>query len=263
MCVPVGMVQATKPRDSFRCAALIFLFVLLAIVCPACQADPPLLPLSFDARVVSVEPPNVAAFVAALAGGDEVAAEEIALPLYRDEMVRRGLIPVKHLALNPGTPAIAFTFAGGVRDDGGFGHFLYVASAPAPGHPQPTSPAVWRVDTDPYGEVIWAEEVYSFASGSVVTAAVEEISLGKFPEFAALRPFHPVALVQIHSDTTRESYDAIELDDPVQSTGMSVEGKMLAFCSVDERGLVHPGGWSYGQTDSAVLSGQFWGGPGQ
>jgi hypothetical protein len=191
MCVPVRMVQATKPRACPRFSVLVALLALLAVVCSACQPDSRVQPHSVDASLIRGEPANVAAFVSALASGDEETAEEIALPLYRDEKVRRGLTPANRRALNPGTPAIAFTFSGGVRDDGGFGHYLYVASAPARWHLQSTSPAVWRVDTDPYGGVIWAEEVYPFGSGAVATTAVGEISASKAPEFAALRPSSP------------------------------------------------------------------------
>jgi hypothetical protein len=200
----------------------------------------PALPIA--SNVAAHEPAGAAAFVRAIARGDEATAGAVASPLYRAERERRGLDPVARPPLQ-GTAAstIDLAFVGGARDDGGFGHNLYVATPARRGDPQPIAPSVWRVDTDPDGRVIWAELVWLFgAAGSVVPLDVsgEPTSASLPPAITALRPRR---VLGVRSEEAREAY---------YLAVVTVAGEpRVVFFGEDQDGRLRPGAWSYGQAN--------------
>jgi hypothetical protein len=221
---------------------------VLLLLLPACTLEAPDRSTPAEPRLVAAEPGRVAAFLAALSRGDEEAAEKVTSPLYRAEWERRGLSRAERRSLHADMPSrAAFAFAGGARDAAGFGHHLYLAQPPPRWHLQPTSPSVWRVDTDPDGWVIWAELVYLFGSGGSITATEAGASGPDAPMPAALASRHPRPLVRLQADATPESYNLIRVDRSATSRRASPGGAALVFYGADEEGGLRPGAWSYGE----------------
>jgi hypothetical protein len=269
--------RATPFDDSARLVRCLALVAALALF-PACRSVTPSPPV--DPDLVTVEPPGAAAFLAALAQGDEATAEGVASPLYRAEWERRGLTIADRRALHAGPPPwIAFAFVGGVVDQADFGHYLYLASPPAGQHPPSDAPSVWRVDVDPQGEVIWAEVVHRFGSGAAAAVTLGDGSASSAPVPAALQSLQPDSLVRIQSTATPESYNLVRVRPPHltalqtrrlhQGDGggnvirasqseptipIDGQGDALAFYAVDDDGGFRPGAWSYGQPTGTTLS---------
>jgi hypothetical protein len=238
-----GATTLARLRVSASIAALVVSAALMA----GCEADPRLGPPSFDPRVVTREPPQIAVFLGADARGDEETADEFASPLYRAEWARRGLRPGTPPASRPeGSPAEPFTFVGGVLDAPGFGHHLYLA-APPPGLHTQRSPAVWRVDTDPAGRVIWAERVWQFGDETSVSTTVGGMAEQTGLVQTALQVFEPELVIRIASDATQESYDVVRIAKANLPLDTGPEGEIIAFYGTDRVGAVVDGRWSYGQ----------------
>jgi hypothetical protein len=219
--------------------AAIAALVLCGVLVAGCQVAPQPGPPSSDPRVVTREPLEAALFLEAWARGDEETVDQVASRLYEAEWARRGVAPGgRRDQWAEGSPRDPLAFVGGVLDEARFGHHLYLSTPGGRSRPDQPAPAVWRVDTDPTGGVVWVERVWLFRGDTWVITTVGGMigQAGLVP--ASLRVLRPEPLIRIASDTTQESYDLIRIGSA---------GGLLAFYGTDETGAVVDGVWSYGQ----------------
>ena len=208
--------------------------------------------------VPSVESPTTA-FVTALAHGDEATAEQVASPLYQAEWTRRGLTVRDRTALArsssdlpvPGAEKLHFTSIGRVDTSQGFRQLLYVARPANDDQAAPSS--VWRIDTDPRGQVIWAEMVFLLDADSAPFTPVEagdtskEINLpGYFPGL------DPQVVMGVRSATGSEGYYAVKITNSSTQKAKGGDSTGIVFFGVDDDGAIRPGVWSYAQSVTAV-----------
>jgi hypothetical protein len=217
-------------------------------VTTGCQADWTRPAAPVDPSIVTLEPQETARFLATYTRGDEAAAEEIASPLYQAEWVRRGLPLAERQSLHPvGHLGFHVAFVGGFLGAAGFGHYLYLAAPLAQRDPYKGPLAVWRVDTDPAGRVIWLELVWRFSPDISVTATTGDRARQPAGAPAELQALRPEVLIRIQADTTRESYNLIRIAPANLPVENPPEGGVVAFYGTDEEGGIRPGVWSYGQ----------------
>jgi hypothetical protein len=207
----------------------------------------------------SAEATSTTAFVTALAHGDEATADQVASPLYHAEWTRRGLSVRDRTALArssspsslPSSERLHFTFIGQVDTDQGFRHLLYVAR-PANDDPA-ASPTVWRIDTDPRGQVIWAEMVFLFDPGSAPFAPVGTGKNTKGINLPSDFPgLEPRVVMGVRSTTGREGYYAVKVSSSLTHKTSGGASTGIGFFGVDEDGVLRPGVWSYGQAVTAM-----------
>jgi hypothetical protein len=197
------------------------------------------------------EPAAAARFVNGFATSD---AEHIAptlSPLYRDELLRRGItrrlvfLDRHHLSPPAPEPWLRFTYLGGMADEFGFQHLLYVATSPGDG----STRTVWRLDLTPDDQVIWFEYalILAPAGEQAIAAFTSEADAGRY---AALVPRSPVDLGVTPRVATGlragASQEFVMLGLFRAGERASERAAVVAFFHRDGD-VVRPGWWSYGQ----------------
>jgi hypothetical protein len=202
------------------------------------------------------EPPLAAAYLRAYGRGDLAVADSVASPLNRLEWSRRDVTAEARQGLLPGSAIdqsaawIQFSFVGGVRDERGFGHLLYLARPLT--HDQSTPPGAWRVDTDPNGRVIWAELVFLFSDDATALEPVAaEAVASSLPLPTTIAQQHPRLIAGIRASRGREGYYLLSV--PAAASAAQTGSRQAAlFVGVDAGGFARPGAWSYGQESNSV-----------
>jgi hypothetical protein len=103
--------------------------------------------------------------------------------------------------------------------------------------------SAWRVDTDPFGRVIWAELVYLFSvDAATVSAVADRGVLAAIPFPDSLAQFHPRLIAGMRAGAGPEGYYAVAMQD----------GSIIFF-AVDAEGKIRPGAWNFGIRDLEPL----------
>jgi hypothetical protein len=195
-------------------------------------------------------------FVEVYATGDEVLADALASPLYRAEWKRLGVSAKERMELRlghgPQPKALRFSYVGGVRSAGGFGHFLFAVSPIPTGAQTERTYSVWRVDTAPDGRVIWLDLVWIFGTETeeinLVTRA-SSLAATSVPADAAATGAKP--LVGIVSTDTGEGHYLMGLGKGGDATKGCAPSVIRTY-TVDADGQFRPGAWGYGLSDHGV-----------
>jgi hypothetical protein len=192
------------------------------------------------------EPTLTGQFIDAYRRGDEVAVENVASPLYRQEWVRRGVSFERRQAWLPSgqtrpdgtTGVFSLAFISGLVGDDSLSHLLYLARSG-----DDSNESVWRVDADAAGRVIWAEMVWLFSAD---TKALTNVSTPREAGVAALPPrlarLHPDMLIGVRDSVGWEGYYAARY--------IANGEYVVNFFGLDEYGDLRPGAWSYRGTRS-------------
>jgi hypothetical protein len=238
-------------------AVLLLLVTTFVSACGQLSATPAVLDLSSASSIA--EPGFAADFVAAFARGDEAAADRVASPLYRLEWSRRGLSPADRRALrysvgpvDPSDVSLRFSYAGGGRDRLGFGHLLYLVRPIGSG--QLAGASAWRVDTDPYGRVIWAEMVFLFSPNPSPASAEEKDVASDVPMPEALAKLHPRLVTEVRSGVGKEGYYVVAVRRASAHPETTMSAVSIVFFGIDVEGDPRPGAWSYGNSDREALA---------
>jgi hypothetical protein len=232
---------------SHRTRCSVAVLVLLGALLSACQSDAQPTPPPDDRLVVTREPLETAIFLDAYLRGDPDVAEEVAAPLLEAEWARRGRpLPERPEVPGEGALPLRFAFVGGVLEDSGVGHYLYLATPSARWHLQQRLPSVWRLDTDPSGRVVWAGVVWLFSADTPVTATVRPPpAVAGDP--TGSEPSGPTVLIRLQSATTQERYEVLRAAASDRSSGTASPAALVSFYASDEEGAVRAGVWSYDQ----------------
>jgi hypothetical protein len=223
-----------------------------------------------ERKATYAEPYLTAAFMAAYASGDVARCELLASPQYAAEWARRGASVGDRLALLPrwytaGPPAdsqrawLRYAYVDGAVDGDGVGHLLYsgVPVRPA-GEGGRAIPAVWRVDTDADGRVIWIEMVWLCSEEAhTLTPVVDGPALASADLPPELRSQGLQLLFGVRSDAGQEGYFVLA-PSPGDGAGdgagappatrSSPGGRPFVFLGVEPDGHARPGTWTYGQS---------------
>jgi hypothetical protein len=250
------MIFATRERLTYL-SSLVLGAALLTIASAFWTGFAPAPPIQVTLSVMTSATPTDS-FVAALARGDLAAADQVASPLYAAEWSRRGLsISDRMLLSGAVSPAsrladrqLAFSYVGRAEDDQGFRHLLYLerpvdAAADAPS-------AVWRIDTDPAGAVIWSELVYLVEANPATLRIVAPRDEAP-PLPAQIRALHGRLATGVRSASGPEGYFAAFVEAPPGEKGTASAAEGLVFFAIDADGGARPGVWSYGQADTAAV----------
>jgi hypothetical protein len=193
-------------------------------------------------------PTATAGFVSAYAHGDIATVERVASPLYSAEWARRGVSlgdqasVIQEHQRAPSGEWLFMSYETGFVDGHGFGHYIYV------GRPVSTagspSPSVWRVDSDPEGQVIWIEMVWLFSGPAPAVDALPPASARSDNTLQSLLPSRPSdVLFGVHSGDGIEGYYGVG---PAPESA-SARDSGVKFYVVDGHGSYHLTAWTYGE----------------
>jgi hypothetical protein len=201
------------------------------------------------AASVAGVPPATASFVSAYGHGNIATMERVASPLYFVEWARQGVSPGDQASLlqghevSPSGEWLFFSFATGLVDRSGFGHYLYVGRPiSATGSP---SPSIWRVDADAAGRVIWIELVWLFQQPPAQIDALPRETAreaGALPAKLASGPTD--VLFGVRSADGLEGYYGVEA---LAGAGSGAGEGNLRFYAADKDGRLRLSGWTYGE----------------